>query len=68
SMRDELVELCGASVYQLVAGYLDARVGNSRGARSGPGPGAGAGSGAVSGSGSVGLPLPHPAVRRADSP
>jgi hypothetical protein len=53
AMRDELVELCGAAVYQLVAGYLDARVGG--------GAGAGARSAGARSAGAV--PLPHPAVR-----
>ncbi|MDQ1419566.1 MAG: hypothetical protein QOJ52_1528 [Acidimicrobiaceae bacterium] len=71
AMRDELVELCGAAVYDLLAGYLDARGGTGRGgARSLPAASAGgASAGAASSAGSVAgsVPLPHPAVRGARS-
>ncbi len=52
AMRDELVELCGATVYELVAGYLDARVGGGSGRRLRRWR-------RVAGA----VPLPHPAVR-----
>jgi uncharacterized membrane protein YgcG len=54
SLADELIGLCGATVYQQVAGYLDSRSGTGGRAAGAAGAGGSGGSGAGGGDGSGG--------------